>query len=125
MSFSRTCWLLDGAWFQCRCGGFWVISHLLMFPGSGILQWSKVLELSLLPLGFGQCLTEASRLLCAHIIENKTPMLMVKQLSQPGTPKGIHRIMQRRGRKEIEVTSGRKCKVKQEESNQASNQVPK
>ena len=26
MSCSETCWLLDGAWFQCRYGGFWMSS---------------------------------------------------------------------------------------------------
>ena len=24
MSCSETCWLLGGAWFQCRYGGFWM-----------------------------------------------------------------------------------------------------
>ena len=33
MSFSGTCWLLDGAWFQCSYGGFWMSSYRLMFPG--------------------------------------------------------------------------------------------
>ena len=33
MSCCRTCWLLGGAWFQCRYGGFWVSSCLLVFPG--------------------------------------------------------------------------------------------
>ena len=32
-SCSGTCWLLCGAWFHCRYGGFWVSSCLLMFPG--------------------------------------------------------------------------------------------
>ena len=27
-------WLLVGAWFQCRYGGFWMISYQLMFPGA-------------------------------------------------------------------------------------------
>ena len=26
MSCSETCWLLGGAWFQCRYGGFWMSS---------------------------------------------------------------------------------------------------
>ena len=30
---SRTCWLLGGAWFQCRYGGFCMSSYQLMFPG--------------------------------------------------------------------------------------------
>ena len=33
MSSSGTCWLLGGAWFQCRYGGFWMSSYQLMFPG--------------------------------------------------------------------------------------------
>ena len=32
MSCSGTYWLLDGGWFQCRYGGFWMISYQLMFP---------------------------------------------------------------------------------------------
>ena len=31
MSCSGTYWLLGGAWFQCRYGGFWMISYQLMF----------------------------------------------------------------------------------------------
>ena len=33
MSCSGTCWLLGGASFQCRYGGFWMSSYPLMFPG--------------------------------------------------------------------------------------------
>ena len=33
VSCSGTCWLLDGAWFQCRYGGFWMSSYRLMFSG--------------------------------------------------------------------------------------------
>ena len=33
MSCSETCWLVGGAWFQCRYGGFWMSSYQLMFPG--------------------------------------------------------------------------------------------
>ena len=33
MSWSGTCWLLGGAWFQCRYGGFRMSSYPLMFPG--------------------------------------------------------------------------------------------
>ena len=33
MSCSGTYWLLGGAWFQCRYGGFWMISYQLMFHG--------------------------------------------------------------------------------------------
>ena len=33
VSCSETCWLLGRAWFQCRYGGFGMISCRLMFPG--------------------------------------------------------------------------------------------
>ena len=32
MSCSGAYWLLGGGWFQCRYGGFWIISYYLMFP---------------------------------------------------------------------------------------------
>ena len=32
MSCSGTYQLLGGSWFQCRYGGFWVISYYLLFP---------------------------------------------------------------------------------------------
>ena len=33
MTCSGTYWLLGGGgWFQCRYGGFWMISYYLMFP---------------------------------------------------------------------------------------------
>ena len=44
MSCSGTYWLLDGCWFQCRYGGFWMISYYLMFP---------VVRSSLVFLGLG------------------------------------------------------------------------
>ena len=31
MSCSGTYWLLGGGWFQCRYGGFWMVSYYLMF----------------------------------------------------------------------------------------------
>ena len=43
MSCSKTYWLSDGGWFQCRYGGFWMISYYLMFP---------VVRSSLLSSGF-------------------------------------------------------------------------
>ena len=33
MSCSGTCWLLGGAWFQCRYGGFWASSYRLILLG--------------------------------------------------------------------------------------------
>ena len=44
MSCSRTYWLLGGGWFQCRYGGFWMVSYELVFP---------VVRSSLVFSGFG------------------------------------------------------------------------
>ena len=44
MSCSGTYLLLSGGWFQCKCGGFWIISYYLMF---------SVVRSSLVFLGFG------------------------------------------------------------------------
>ena len=44
MSCSGTYWLLGGGWFQCRHGGFWMISYYLIFP---------VVRSSLVFSGFG------------------------------------------------------------------------
>ena len=44
---------------------------------------------------------------------------------QSRTHKEIHRVEKRSGREEIEVTWGRKRRVKRGESNQASNHTPK
>ena len=39
MSCSGTYWLLGGAWFHCRYGGFWMVSsYCLMFP----VVWSSL-----------------------------------------------------------------------------------
>ena len=44
------------------------------------------MELSLLPLDFGPSLTVASRLFHPYSIEDKTPMLMVRQFSTARHP---------------------------------------
>ena len=31
MSCSKTYWLLGGGWFQCKYGGFWMVSYYLKF----------------------------------------------------------------------------------------------
>jgi len=69
----------------------------------------------------------ASRLLHSHGAEDKTPRLMVKQLS---TVRNTQRdsqsyIENRRRRREIEVTRRREGRIKKEESNQAINQILK
>ena len=40
MSCSGTYWLLCGGWFQCRYGGFWMVSYYLMFPVVSFLVFS-------------------------------------------------------------------------------------
>ena len=63
MSCSRTYWLLGGGWFQCKYGGFWMISYYLTFP---VVRSSLVfssLGLKPLPLDFSLILPVASRLL--------------------------------------------------------------
>ena len=83
-------------------------SCLLNFPESEVPCCSKVLELSLLPLAFNPSLTVASRLLHPYSTEDKTPRLMVKQLSTVRNTQRNSYIEKRRGRGEIEVTRRRK-----------------
>ena len=85
------------------------------------------MDLSLLPLAFSLILTVASRLLHPYITDDKTSRLMVKRFSTVrDTQRGSQSYMEkRRGRKEIEVTWGRKRRVKRGERNQASNHTPK
>ena len=80
MSCSETCWLLGGVWFQCRCGGFWVSSCLLVFPGVRSSLMFLVLDLSLLPLAFSLILTVASRRLYPYSTKDKTCRLKVKKI---------------------------------------------
>ena len=127
MSCFGTCWLLGGAWFQCRYGGFLVSSCQLMFVESGVSWCSQVLDLSLLPLAFSLILTVASTLLHPYSTNDKTSRLMVKRFSTvKDTQRGSQSYMEkRRGRREIEVTRRRRGGVKRGEANVISNQFPK
>ena len=40
MSYSKTYWLLGGGWFQCRYGGFWMVSYYLKFHVRNFLLFS-------------------------------------------------------------------------------------
>ena len=124
MSCSETCWLLGGAWFQCRYGGFWMSSRRLMFPGIRSFLVFSILDLSLLPLPFILILN--SRLLHTYRTDDKTSSLMVKRFSTVrDTQRGSQSYMEkRRGRKEIEVTRRNKGEIKKGEGNLASNQFP-
>ena len=72
MSCSEICWLLGGAWFQCRYGGFWMISYQLMFSVVRSSLVSHILGLILPTLVFSLILTEASRLLHPYSTDDKT-----------------------------------------------------
>ena len=77
----KTCWFLSWAQSQCRYGGFWVGSPLLMFPGvrsSLIIQCPEVESPA---SGFQfQSLTVATKLK-PYNTEDKFPRFMMKQLS--------------------------------------------
>ena len=78
MSCSETCWLLGGAWFQCRYG--WALADYCSLE-SGVFWCSQVLYWSLLPLAFSLILTVASRFLPPYNTNDKTSRLMVKRFS--------------------------------------------
>ena len=121
------CWLLGGAWFQCRYGGFWMSCFQSMFPGVEVFWCCQVLDLSLLPLVFSLILTVASRLLHPYSPDDKTSRLVVKQFSTSrDTQRGSQSYMEkRRGRRKREVIRRRRGGVKRGETNLASNQFPK
>ena len=82
--------------------------------------------LSLLPLVFSLILTVASRLLHVYSTNGKTSRLMMKSFSTVrDTQRGTQSYMEkRRGRREIEVTRGRRGGIKRGESKLVSNQFP-
>ena len=97
MSFSGTCWLLGGVWFQCRYGGSWVSCYRLMFPGVRSSLVFSVLDLSLLPLVFSLILTVASRVLHLYSPDGKTFRLMMKSFSTvKDTQRGTQSYMEKR-----------------------------
>ena len=63
--------------------------------------------------------------LCTHHRKQNPFVNAEITLTARNTQMDSQNYAKKRERKEIEVTSGRKCKVKQEESNQASNKFPK
>ena len=124
MSCSVTCWLLVGAWFQCRNGGFWMSSCQLMFPGVRSSLMFSDLDLSLLLLVFSLIFTVVSRLLLYSTID-KTSRLKMKSFSTVRDTQEVQSYMEKkRGRKEVDVTRRRRQGVKRGESSLASNQFP-
>ena len=82
--------------------------------------------LSLLPLAFSLILTVSSTLLHIYSTGDKTSRLMMKRVS---TVRDSRRVIQsykekRRGRKEVEVTRGRRGGLKRGERKLASNHFP-
>ena len=123
MSCSETFWLLGGAWFLYRYGGFWMSSCWLISLESGVFWFSQVLDLSILSLAFSLILTVASKLLHPYSTDDKKSRLMVKRFSTVrDTQRSSQSYMEkRRGRWEIEVTRRRRGGIKRGESKLASN----
>ena len=82
MSCSGTCWILGGAWFQCRYGGFWMSSCSLMFPGVRSFLVFSGFGFKPPASGFHLILTVASRLLHPYSTDGKTSRLMEKNSPQ-------------------------------------------
>ena len=93
---------------------------------SGVFSFSKVLDLSFLPLVFSLILTVASRLLHPYSTDDKTSRLMVKIFSTVrDAQRGSQSYMEkRRWRREIEITRMRRVGIKRGEIKLASNQFP-
>ena len=103
--------------------------------GSALVYWcslefsvfwfSKVLELSLLSLGFGPSPKVASRFLHPYSTEDKTHRLMVKQFSTArNTQIDSQSYIDKRSRtKVIEMTKRRKAAFKSGESSQTNNLI--
>ena len=79
------------------------------------------MDLTLLPLVFSLILTVASRLLHLYSTDDKISRLMIKSFSTVrDTQRGSQSYMEKRtGRREIEVTRGRRGGIKRGESNLA------
>ena len=76
-----TCWLLGGAWFQCRCGGFWMSSCRLMFPGVRSFVVFSSLGFKPSTSGFQSYSYSSLKTLHPYSTDDKTSRLMVKRFS--------------------------------------------
>ena len=89
VSYSGTYWLLGGGWFQCRYGGFWMISYYLMFPVVRSFLVFSDFGLKSPASGFQSYSSRSSRVLQLYSTDNKTTRLMVKRFSTVrGTQRG-------------------------------------
>ena len=123
MSCSGTCWPLGGARFQCRYGGFWMISYRLMFPGVRSSLVFSGFGLKPSASGFQSYSYSSPRLLHPYSTDDKTSMLMVNRFSTVrDTQRGSQSYMEKR--REIEVTRRRRRGIKRGESNLTSKQFP-
>ena len=125
MSCSGTCWLLGGAWFQCRYGGFWMSSCLLMFPGIRSSLMFSSFGFKPPASGFQSYSYSSFKTSPSISTNDKTSRLMVKQFSTArDTQRGSQSYMEkRRGRRVIKVTR-RRGGIKKGESSLGSNQIP-
>ena len=83
------------------------------------------MDLSLLPLAFSLILTVASKLLHPYSTIDKISRLMVKIFSTVrDTQRGSQSSMEKRRRREIEVTRRRRGGIRRGESKLASNHFP-
>ena len=84
------------------------------------------MNLSFLPLVFSFILTVASRLLHLYSTNNKTSRLKEKRFSTvKDTERGSQSYVEKRRRREIEVTRRKRGGIKRGETSLASNQFPK
>ena len=127
MSCSETYWLLGGGWFQCRYGGFWMVSYYFKFHVVRSFLVFSGLGLKCPSLDFTFILPVVSRLLQPYSTDNKTSRLMVKRFSTVrDTQRGSQSYMKkRRGRREIEMSRRRKGGLKRRETDLRSYLFPK
>ena len=106
MSCSETCWLLGGAWVQCRYGGFWMSSCRLMFLG--VMSFLVFSSFGFNPPASCSQSYSYSSLKTFHpySTDDKTSGLMVKRFSTVrDTQRGSWSYTEkRRENREIEVT---------------------
>ena len=121
------CWRIRVVCFALELVGSWVELCFSAGMESGVLWFSQVLYLGLLPLAFSLIIIVASRLLHPYSTNNNISRLMLKRFSTVrDTQRGSQSCMEkRRGRKEIEVIRRRRAGVKRGETSLASKQFCK
>ena len=125
MFCSETCWLLDGTWFQCSYGGFWMSFCQLMVPG--VRSFLVFSSFGFRPPASGfqsYSYKNSLRLLHSYSTDGKTSRLMVKRFSTVrDTQRGSQSYTKKRkGRREIEMTRSRRGGLKRGECTLTNNQ---